>query len=208
MKMIVTNNVDFYNYLTNKGVLCTYFTKAPTPDWKDAMCIIFTNQYHSLSVCGNRFNDEKTADFISEASELLDWFDVSDQVVMISNVNKFGTPYMRDNFESLQRRYDKHGITKQVIHTKNIGELINPHRIQIRYKGLKPIEFDLIYRPTIKEYHYGWFDDTGHYKSQQIHYINVICATSNTETRRKLRYIPEYTLYSQLYKKLCTPTKK
>ena len=200
--MIVTNNVDFYNYLSNKGIQCTYFSKAPTTNWSNALCIIFTNKYHSLGVCGNRFNDEKTADFITEASELLDWFDVSDQVIMISNVNKFGTPYMRDNFELLQQRYDKHGIIKQVIHTKNIGELINPHRIQLRYKGIKPIEFDIIDKPNIKEYKYLWWTCGRGYKKQQVHYINVLNATSDTETRRKLRYIPEYTLYSQLYKKL------
>lgn len=206
--MIVTNNVDFYNYLMNKGVLCTYFTKPPITDWKDALCIIFTNKYHSLSVCGNRFNDKKTAEFISEASELLDWFDVSDQVIMISNINKLGTPYMCDHFNSLQRRYDKHDIIKRCIHTKYIGELINPHRIQIRYKGVKPIDFDMIDKPNLKEFKYFWLDSNGCYKEQQIHYINVINASSDTETRRKLRYIPEYTLYSQLYKKLCTPLKK
>lgn len=206
--MIVTNNADFYNYLSNKGIQCTYFSKAPTTNWSNAICVIFTNTYHSLSVCGNRFNEEKTADFISDASELLDWFDVSNQVIMISNVNKFGTPYMRDNFELLQQRYDKHEIIKQVIHTKNIGELINPHRIQIRYKGIKPIEFDMIDEPNVKEFRYWWRTRDNGYKRQQVHYINVLNATSDTETRRKLRYIPEYTLYSQLYKKLCTPTKK
>lgn len=205
---IITNNADFYNYLMNKGAFCTYFTKPPTTNWKDALCIIFTNRYHSLSVCGNRFNDEKKADFITEASELLDWFDVSSQVIMISNVNKFGTPYMRDNFELLQQRYDNHKIIKQCIHTKNIGELINPHRIQIRYKGVKPIEFDILDKPNLKEYKYSWLSANGYYKTQQIHYINVINASSDTETRRKLRCIPEYTLYSQLYKKLCTPLKK
>lgn len=205
--MIVTNNADFYNYLTNKGVLCTYFTKPPITDWKDTLCIIFTNKYHSLSVCGNRFSNEKRMEFIDDAAELLDWFDVSDQVIMISNINKFGTPYMRDHFESLQRRYDKHGIIKQVIHTKNIGELINPHRIQIRYKGVKPIDFDFIDRKYV-EAMYTWCDNNGRNKRQQLHYINVINTSSDTETRRKLRYIPEYTLYSQLYKKLCTHAKK
>lgn len=206
--MIITNNTDFYNYLTNKGVQCIYSGKAPITNWSNALCIVFTNKYHSLSVCGNRFNDEKTADFISEASELLEWFDVSDEVIMISNVNKFGTPYMRDHFKSLQQRYDKHGIIKQVIHTKNMGELINPHRIQIRYKGVKPIEFDTIDKPNLREYYYGWATETGYYKTQQMHYINVINASNDTETRRKLRYIPEYRLYSQLYKKLCTSIKK
>lgn len=206
--MIVTNNVEFYNYLTNKGVPCTYLSKVPTTNCGNALCIIFTNKYHSLSVCGNRFNDKKTAEFISEATELLEWFDVSDKVIMISNVNKFGTPYMQDNFESLQQRYEKHEIIKQVIHTKNIGELINPHRIQIRYKGVKPIDFDMIDQPDLKECKYSWLGSNGYYKTQQMHYINVINASSDTETRRKLRYIPEYTLYSQLYKKLCTPTKK
>lgn len=202
---MITNNADFYNYMANKGVPCTYIPKPPTNiKFGNELIIIFTNTYHALSVCGNRFNDEKQEEFIKEASELLNWFNCGNKVIMISNINKFGTPYMRDNFELLQREYNKHDIIKQVVHTKDIGELINPHRIQLRYKGVEPIKFDIVRTDAIKDPKYTWLVGGNVFKpkKQQVHYINVINASHDTETRRKLRYVPEYTLYSQLYKKL------
>lgn len=199
---MITNNTDFYNYMTNKGVPCTYIPNPTNIKFGDELIVVFTNNYHALSVCGNRFNDEKRVDFIKEVSELLDWFDCGNKVIMISNINKFGTPYMRDNFKLLQQRYDAIDIVKQVVHTKDIGELTNPHRIQLRYKGIEPIEFDIVDCGNIKDPKYVWWNSNVQYKSQQIHYMNVINASHDTITRRKLRYIPEYTLFSQLYKKL------
>lgn len=197
--MVITNNTDFYTYCCNKGVICTYIPKPTNIRFDDALIVVFTNNYHALSVCGNRFNSQKEEEFKHEASELLDWFDVGDHVIMISNINKFGTPYMRKNFKLLQQRYDKHGIVKQVIHTKDIGSLINPHKIQLRYKGVEPIEFDFVATDNIINPVYTWGLGL---KRQQYHYINVINASHDTEIRRKLRYIPEYTLFSQLQKKL------
>lgn len=200
--MVITNNIDFYTYCCNKGVICTYIPKPTNIKFDDALIVVFTNNYHALSICGNRFNDEKKEDFEHEASELLDWFDVGDKVIMISNVNKFGTPYMRDNFELLQQRYDKFGITKQVINTKNIGSLINPHRMQLRYKNVKQIEFDYVRTDNIADPNHYWVSTNGDVKRQQYHYLNVLVASNDTEERRKMRYIPEYSLYSQLYKHL------
>ena len=200
--MVITNNIDFYTYCCNKGVICTYIPKPTNIKFDDALIVVFTNNYHALSVCGNRFNDAKKEDFEREASELLDWFDVDDKVIMISNINKFGTRYMRDNFELLQQRYDKHNIVKQVINTKNIGSLINPHRIQLRYKNVKPIEFDYVRTNNIADPKHYWVSINGDVKRQQYHYMNVLVASSDTEERRKMRYIPEYSLYSQLYKHL------
>lgn len=201
--MLVTNNEDFYQYLTNRGVVCMY---APKPIKCDDLVVVFTNKCHALSVCGNRFQDSKKDEFIREADELIQWFEHCNKVIMISNIIKLGTPYMRDNFETLQQRYDKLGITKQIIHTKDIGSLLVPHKMQLRYKGVKPIDFDIVATDNIKDHKYTWFVggrwDHG-VKHQQTHYLNVINASHNTETRRKLRYIPEYTMFSQLYKKLC-----
>lgn len=201
---MITNNEDFYNYMRNKGIWCTYFKHPPKVHAKDEIIVVFTNNCHAMSVCGNRFNDDKKDDFEREASELLDWFEYGNRVIMISNVNKFGTLYMRDNFKSLQQRYDKLGITKQCIHTKDIGSLLVPHRMQLRYKGIEPIDFDIVVTDNINDPKYVWCVNGNLFntKSQQIHYINVINATNDTEERRKLRYIPEYALFSQLYKKL------
>lgn len=199
---MITNNIDFYNYMMNKGVQCVYIPKPTNVKLGNELIVVFTNNYHALSVCGNRFNEEKELEFKQEASELLDWFDCGNKVIMISNINKFGTPYMRDNFKLLQQRYDAIDIVKQVVHTKDIGELINPHRIQLRYKGIEPIKFDIVDCSNSKDPKYVWWNSNAQYKSQQSHYMNVINASHDTITRRKLRYVPEYTLFSQLYKKL------
>ena len=191
---MITNNEDFYQYMTNRGVPCTYLKEAID---SDDLAVIFTNKCHALSTCGNRFQDDKKEDFEKEASGLLDWFERCNKVIMISNVIKLGTPYMAKHFETLQQKYDQLNIKKQVIHTKDIGSLIVPHRVQIRYKNVRPIDFDLVVTDNIKDpqYYYG-------NKRQQVHYLNVINATGDLETRRKLRYLPEYAVFSQIYKKL------
>lgn len=204
---MITNNIDFYNYMTARGIWCYYFKYPPKVNAGDELVVVFTNECHALSVCGNKDQDNKKDEFEREASELLDWLECGNRVIMISNVIKLGTPYMRDNFELLQQRYDILGITKQIIHTKDIGSLLVPHRMQLRYKGVKPIEFDIVATKSIRDPQYWWIEDNQDcniVKRQQMHYLNVINATNDTETRRKLRYIPEYALFSQLYKKLYT----
>ena len=201
---MITNNEDFAAYLTNKGIPCTYLINAPEVNIDD-LAVLFTNNCHALSTCGNRFQDSKKEDFKREADYLLNWLERCNKVIMISNVIKLGTPYMAEHFEVLQRRYDKLNIKKQVIHTKDIGSLLVPHRVQLRYKNIRPIDFDIVATDDIKDPKYTWFVggrwDHG-VKCQQVHYLNVINATSDTEERRKQRYIPEYSLFSQLYKKL------
>lgn len=202
---MITNNVDFYTYMKNKGVWCTYFKTPPRTKAGNELIVVFTNNCHALSICGNRFNNEKKEDFESEATELLDWLDCGNRVIIISNVIKFGTPYMADNFEALQQRYDKHNIVKTVINTKDIGELLVPHRLQLRYKNVEPIDFDIVATDNIEDPKHYWYDtNAGYVKTQQVHYFNVLNQSKDTLTRRKLRYVPEYALFSQLYKKLCT----
>ena len=199
---MITNNEDFATYLTNKGIPCTYLVNAPEVNIDD-LAVLFTNDCHALSTCGNRFQDNKKEDFKREADHLLNWLERCNKVIMISNVIKLGTPYMAKNFETLQRRYDKLNIKKQVIHTKDIGSLLVPHRVQLRYKNVRPIDFDIVATDNIKDPKYTWLaHDFSCFKSQQMHYLNVINSTSDTEERRKQRYIPEYSLFSQLYKKL------
>lgn len=199
---MITNNEDFATYLTNKGVPCTYLITAPKVHIDD-LAVLFTNDCHALSVCGNRFQDNKKEDFEREADHLLNWLERCNKVIMISNVIKLGTPYMAENFEALQQRYNKLDIKKQVIHTKDIGSLLVPHRLQLRYKNVRPIDFDIVATDNIKDPRYWWVDkESGTVKKQQMHYLNVINASQDTEERRKQRYLPEYSLFSQLYKKL------
>lgn len=197
---MITNNEDFYQYMTNRGVPYTYLKEAID---SDDLAVIFTNKCHALSTCGNRFQDDKKEDFEKEASGLLDWFERCNKVIMISNVIKLGTPYMAKHFETLQQRYDQLNIKKQVIHTKDIGSLLVPHRVQIRYKNVQPIMFDFINTHMVEDNYIWsqWRDGTLMFKRQNQHYLNVINASKDTETRRKLRYLPEYSLFSQLYKK-------
>lgn len=200
---MITNNIDFYQYMTNRGVPCVYMVNAPNYHVTDEIAVIFTNNYHSLAICGNAHQDKYKDDYQREASELVDWFETCNKVICISNIIKFNTPYMQ-RFEDLWARCSKLDILTQNVHTKDIGELINPHRIQIRYKGLAPIKFDIAKHDNIRDPKYHWLVNGNVFmsKSQQMHYINCINATHDRDTRRKLRYIPEYTLYSQLYKKL------
>lgn len=198
---MITNNENFATYLTNKGVPCTYLVNAPKVHIDD-LVVLFTNDCHALSVCGNRFQDNKKEDFEREANRLLNWLERCNKVIMISNVIKLGTPYMAENFEALQQRYDKLNIKKQIIHTKDIGALLVPHRVQIRYKNVRPIDFDFVATDNIKDPKYIWSDKYGNFKNQQMHYLNVLNASQDTEERRKQRYLPEYSLFSQLYKKL------
>lgn len=198
--MILTNNEDCFNYMMNRGVQCVYNHK---PIKWDGLAIIFTNNYHAVGVCGNAHQEKYKDEYKQECEELLEWFERCNKVIMISNIIKFGTPYMAKNYKLLQQRYDKLGITKQVIQGKDIGELINPNKKQIRYKGVEPISFDIVNCGNIVDPKYAWVSNNHEVKQQQIHYMNVINKTHNKEERRKLRYLPYYTVFSQLYKKLC-----
>lgn len=198
---MITNNIDFYQYMTNRGVPCCYLPYAPNYHVTDDLVVIFCNNFHSLAVCGNAHQNKYKDDYQREAGELLDWFECADKVICISNIIKFNTPYMR-RFKDLWARCSKLDIFKQNVHTKSLGELINPHRIQIRYKGIKPINFDTVNCGNIIDPKYRWVNERLEHKRMQIHYMNVINATHDRDTRRKLRYVPEYCLYSCLYKKL------
>ncbi len=111
---------------------------------------------------------------------------------------------MKLHAPELYKRMKALGVQKQVIHTKNIGELINPHRLQLWYKGIEPIKFDEVKTNAIIDSVYRWINEHGERKEMQCHYMNVINANHDIYERRKLRYVPEYTLFSQLYKKLFT----
>lgn len=197
---MITNNVDFYNYMTNRGVWCTYFKHPPKVTAGDELVIVFPT-CHNMTVCGNRFNKEKELDYIDECHEMIDWLECGNRVICITPIIKFDSEYMRRVATKEYERLQRINYHKQIIHTKDIGELLLPHRLQIRYKGVKPIEFDMV-NTNMCDPKYWWINDDGYLKHQQWHYLNVINASRDTETRRKLRYVPEYTLYSQLYKKL------
>lgn len=199
---MITNNLDLYNYMRDKGEWTTLMLD-PSNKWNTNELVIAFPDTFNMSVCGNRFNKEKLHDYKKDCETVLQWFEASERVIVITNVCKFGTPYMKLHAPELYKRLQGLGCKKQVIHTKNIGELINPHRLQIWYKGIEPIKFDER-KPNIYDPKYIWVDKYGKIKQMQLNYINIIYTTHDKYERRKLRYLPEYTLFSQLYKKIFT----
>lgn len=200
--MIITNNADFHAYLTNRGVPCTYLVYPPDYYIEDDLVIVFPTT-HNMTCCGNRFNKEKEIDYRRECDAMIDWLQCGEHVIVVTPIIKFDSPYMKSVAPEQYKRLKHINYHKQVIHTKDIGELLVPHKLQIRYVGVKPIEFDIVDCGNILDPKYGWYTwDTNKYKSQQTHYVNVLNASRDTITRRKLRYVPEFALFSQLYKKL------
>lgn len=193
--MIITNNVDFHTYLTNRGVPCTYLIYPPDYYIEDVLVIVFPTT-HNMTCCGNRFNKEKENGYRHECDMMIDWLECGNKVICITPVIKFDSEYMKRVATKQYKRLQGVNYHKQLIHTKDIGELLVPHKLQIRYVGIEPIEFDIV-DTHMKDPKYYWKN-----KNIQQHYMNVINASRDTETRRKLRYVPEYTLFSQLYKKL------
>ncbi len=197
---MITNNADFHAYLTNRGVPCTYMVYPPDYYIEDDLVIVFPTT-HNMTCCGNRFNKEKEEAYRHECDMMIDWLECGNKVICITPVIKFDGEYMKRVATKQYKRLQGVNYHKQVIHTKDIGELLVPHKLQIRYVGIEPINFDMV-NTKMYDIKYVWDNEQGYTKRQQTHYMNVINASRDTETRRKLRYIPEYTLFSQLYKKL------
>lgn len=201
--MIITNNADFHAYLTNRGIPCTYLVYPPDYYIEDSLVIVFPTT-HNMTVCGNRFNKEKEIDYRRECDAMIDWLECGEHVICITPIIKFDSEYMKRVATKQYERLQGVNYHKQVIHTRDIGELLVPHKLQIRYVGIEPIKFDIVRAYNIIDHKYTWLVNGNVFKpkKQQTHYINVLNASHDTITRRKLRYIPEYTLFSQLYKKL------
>lgn len=199
---MITNNVDLYNYMRDKGVWTTLLL-SPSDKWDtDELAIIFP-ETHNSTVCGNRFNKEKIEEYKKECKNIIDWMKCSSRVIVVTPVIKFDSEYMKENAPKEYELLQQINYKKQIIHTKDIGSLLVPHRLQIRYVGVEPINFDKDNHHRFIDSTYFWFSNTSKgYKKQQTHYLNVINATHDKEERRKLRYIPEYALFSQLYNKL------
>lgn len=199
---MITNNIDFYNYMMNRGVWCMYLKAPVKADPKNELIVVFP-KCHNMTTCGNRYNESKEDDYQIEANDMLDWLEWGNRVIVVTPVIKWDSLYMKTVAPDAYERCQKTKVEKQVIHTKNIGELLVPHRLQLRYKNVKPIDFDIVATDNLFNPCQYWYDaNAGYLKKQQVHYFNVLNASHDTLTRRKLRYIPEYALFSQLYKKL------
>lgn len=198
---MITNDKDFYNYLRDKGVFVTLQLEPVT--WSTNELIVVFPRTHVSNVSCNAHTHKYIDEYRKECENIVDWLKCGNRVICITPVIKFGSLYMYENAKEQYLRLKTTNYHKQIIHTKDIGELINPCRLQIRYKGLEPIKFDVVSTKSIIDPKCKWINKYGQHKSQQQHYMNVINATRDKEERRKLRHIPMYTLFSQLYKKLC-----
>lgn len=193
---MITNNIDFYHYMRDKGEWMTLML-SPSDKWNtDELAVIFPDT-HNSTVCGNRFNKENENDYRKECVNIIRWMQCSSRVIVVTPIIKFDSEYMKEHAPEEYELLQQISYKKQNIHTKYLGSLINPHRLRIMYVGIEPIKFDKVNTSLIKDPMYYYGD-----KRQQVHYINVLNATNDKYERRKLRYIPEYTLFSQLYKKL------
>lgn len=196
--MICTNDTDLYNYLQAKGVHCIIYNK---PIEGDILNIWFP-ETHVANVSCNAHTDKHIDEYKKEMDNIVNLLTSVSKILIITPVIKFNSQYMKNKAPEQYERLQKIEYNKQVIHERNIGTVTNPSRLQLRYKGIDKIDFDVVKSKNLIEPMYEWINKYGEQKQQQQHYINVINATKDKFERRKLRKIPRYTLYSQIYKKL------
>lgn len=194
---IITNNKDFAKYLMSKFVP-VYLADRNDVD-PEGLYVIF-NGCRNSSVCGNRFNQERLNNGTMEQDFMnnLKYFKCK-HLIMVTPITNFGGAIMEREFPLMQEIYntyvDNGLVVKQNIHSSQLGELSLPRRLQIYYRGVKqlqPISNKIVSAPMI--YMKG--------KNQRKLDYDVISATHDKEKRHKLRYYPEYALYSEIYNQI------
>lgn len=196
-QIVCTNNSDLFAYLQKKGVhTIMYFRPV------EGLLNIFFPETHVANVSCNAHTYKYIDEYRKEVNVIVNWLMSVHNILIITPVIKFNSQYMKDNAPIQYNRLQKIEYHKQVIHEREIGSLINPSRLQLRYKGIDKINFDIVKSENICDPMYEWIDKHGKQKQQQQYYLNVINATKDKYERRKMRQIPRYTLYSQIYKKL------
>lgn len=185
--MICTNNTDLFNYLQAKGVHCIIYHR---PIEGDNILNIWLPETHNITICGNRYNQQRieSGDMKREFEQLKKLVEMNNTIVI--------TPITLFNGVLHAQLYPNSmsNVKRQRIHTARLGELVYPHFIHIYGAELKPVtDVD----PKQELVNYG---NCGKY--QQDLYWNVFYNKTSKEERRKKRYIPEYALFSQLYKQI------
>lgn len=184
--MICTNSTDFFEYLQRKGV-CVFLYEEPQ-DF-GGMLNVFFPETHNITVCGNAYNKEriKSGEMKKEFQRMHDLISCKNTIVI--------TPITMFNGSIHKELYPESvlDVPRQRIHTSKLGELVYPHFIHIYGAELEPITDiepmrDVIYYGIDKKCHpLDW---------------NVFYNKCSKEERRKKRKLPQYALYSQLYKQL------
>ena len=184
-KIVCTNNENFYNYLQNKGGKAVMYYRPI-----DGLLNIFFPETHNITICGNRYNQQRI-----ESGDMKREFEGLKKLVETPNTIVV-TPITLFNGKLHNQLYPESMSTakRQRIHTALLGELVYPHFVHIYGAELKPIT-DI--EPKRKYIEYG-----SQGKCQEPLYYNVFYNKCSKEERRKKRHIPEYALYSQIYKQV------
>lgn len=189
--MICTNNQDFFNYLQNKGVHCIMYCRPV-----EGLLNIFFPETHNITVCGNRYNNERieSGEMKKEFQCMHDLISCKNTIVITPITMYNGKIHKELYFESML------DIPRQRIHTSKLGELVYPHFVHIYGAELEPIT-DI--EPVCEQVQYGKLG-----KQQQDLYYNVFYKNASKEERRKKRHVPEYALYSALYNQIIKEDKQ
>lgn len=192
MELVCTNDNDFYEYLQRKGVKAFIYDE---PVKINGVLNIFWGDTHNITICGNRYNDERIAsgEMKKELRALHDLISC-EHTIVITPVTLFNGRLHKEVYP--ESTLD---VPRQRIHTSKLGELVYPHFIHIYGAELKPTT-DI--EPKRDYVHYG----DG--KRQDTLYYNVFYNKCSKEERRKKRHIPEYALYSALYNQIIKEDKK
>lgn len=181
--MVCTNDVDFFNYLQNKGVKVVL---NDTPIEINGVLNIMFPCTHNITICGNRYNNERIASGeMKKELENLKYLISCKNTIVVTPITLFnGKLHKRVYPESTMN------VPRQRIHTSNLGELVYPHFVHIYGAKLTPTTD---FEPLRDLVFYG--DN----KRQETLYFNVFLKKASKEERRKKRHIPEYALFSALY---------
>lgn len=195
---VCTNNVDFYNYLQSKCIEVVFYNK-PLAGVKN---IFFSEQRNTL-VSGNAHNKERvlSGKFQQDCNEFIDLFKTGHDLIVLTGVTMLMGPkhyrYARDSYDAGVSL----GLVKTRIHTSQLGEVVCPRYVQIWSN--RPIELnavsDLVYDTPIK-YANGR-------KGQSCKDFKAFVRGGDKDVRHKMRYVPEYALYKQLYNQLIEDVK-
>ena len=185
--IICTNNIDCYNYLQSKAVDVVFY-ETPLRTCKN----IFFPKTFDISICGNRYNTQRRLyGEMKQQFENLKMLVERDDTIVITPMTLFSGSYHKRYFpESVS------DVKGQKIHTKELGEIVFPHYIKIFGARLEPITND----EPVRDYVYYGKDN-----KEETLYWNAFYKHAPKEERRKKRYVPEYALFSQLYKQIILP---
>ena len=201
---VITNNADFAKYLQSKFVDVDYYPQ-PKKVSGDVMYIVFP-ETHGITICGNahRRRHIDTGEMHANYLGMLNWLTCGDKVLLITPITSFGGKTMKRYEPELYTAYELSCVKHYCMNTWQVGELINPHRVQIWSNNsdipeLVPTVFN---KPVQKWVEYGKMG-----KAQDTINYNVFYGNGTVSERRKKRYIPEYALFSALYNQIIMEVK-